>query len=238
MALTITTASSDDLPALAEINRLAYCRETIAQFAFKDWPDDKNMFQFFKARLAERFEHPDTQVFKAVDTATDTISGFVCLTHEKGKQAGNGSQEPSADITPTAKIMQQLPSYMNQEFVLKSGAEIEEMRGLMGGGEHYCKCPPYWLFDGFSDGFADVSAFAVEPRCQGKGTGSQLLKHCLDIADQTRLQTWLISFPGSHGLYLRFGFKDVDYRDTDLGAWDKGRLRGYGVYRQYAMMRG
>lgn len=92
--------------------------------------------------------------------------------------------------------------------------------------------------DGDSNPFAYVSAFAVEPRSQGKGIGSQLLKTCLDIADRASLPTWLISFPGSHSLYLRFGFKDVDHRDTDLGAWDKGRLRGYGVYRQYAMVRG
>lgn len=141
MAVTIAKASLDDLPALAEINRLAYCRETIAQFAFKDWPDDKNMFEFFKARLAERFDHPATQVFKAVDTATSTISGFICLTLEKGKEVGVGAQKPATDMTPTAKIMQQLPPYMNHKFVLESGAEIEKMKSLMGGEkEHYCKC--------------------------------------------------------------------------------------------------
>lgn len=90
----------------------------------------------------------------------------------------------------------------------------------------------------FSDILADVSAFAVEPRSQGKGIGSRLLKHCLDIADHASLQTRLISFPGSHSLYLRFGFRDIEYRDTDLGAWDRGKLRGYGLYRQYAMVRG
>lgn len=238
MAITIERACADDLPALAEINRLAYCRETVAQFAFKNWPDDKNMYEFFKARVSERLEQPATQVFKAFDTGTSTILGFVCLTLERGNEAGVGAQKPATDITPTAKIIQQLPSYMDHEFVLKSGAEIEEMKRLMVGGEHYCKCQPCRLFDEFSDRFADVSAFAVEPRSQGKGIGSQLLKTCLDIADQASLQTWLISFPGSHSLYLRFGFKDVDYRDTDLGAWDKGKLRGYGVYRQYAMVRG
>lgn len=238
MTVVIARACLEDLPALAEINRLAYCRETVAQFAFKDWPDDKNMFEFFKARLSERFENAATQVFKAVDMGTNTISGFVCLSLEKGNEAGVGARKPATDLTPTAKIIQQLPPYLNHEFVLKSGAEIEEMKNLMRGGERYCMCSHYWLFDQISDLFTDISAFAVEPRYQGKGIGSQLLKTCLDIADQASLQTWLISFPGSHSLYQRFGFKDVDYRDTDLGAWDKGKLRGYGVYRQYAMVRG
>lgn len=142
MDIRIIRASPDDLPALAEINRLAYCRETTAQFAFKNWPDDANMLEFFEARLAERLQNSGTQVFKAVDTATSNILGFVCLTLEKDKEAGVGSQEPALEITPTAKIMQQLPSYLNHDFVLKSGAEVEEMKSLMEGGEHYCKCLP------------------------------------------------------------------------------------------------
>lgn len=136
MTVRIARACPEDLPALAEINRLAYCRETVAQFAFKEWPDDKNLFEFFKARLSERFEHAATQMFKAVDTGANTISGFVCLSLEKGNEAGVGAQKPATDLTPTAKIIQQLPPYMNHEFVLKSGAEIEEMKGLMRGGEH------------------------------------------------------------------------------------------------------
>lgn len=238
MAVTITRARCDDLPALVEINRLAYCRETTAQFAFKDWPDETNMSEFFNARLAEHFEHSGTQVFKAVDTAINTILGFVCLTLEKGNEAGNRYQKPATEVTPTAKIMQQLPPYMDHEFVLKTGAEIEAMKSRMGDGEHYCECLHDFSSHVFSDTLADVSAFAVQPRSQGKGIGSQLLKHCLDIADKASLQTRLISFPGSHSLYLRFGFRDIDHRDTDLGAWDRGKLRGYGLYRQYAMVRG
>lgn len=88
-----------------------------------------------------------------------------------------------------------------------------------------------------ADVLLDISAFAVHPLYQGQGIGSQLLKHCLDITNKSSLRTWLIAFPGSHSLYLRFGFKDVEYRDVDLNAWDNGRLRGYGVYRQYAMVR-
>lgn len=72
---------------------------------------------------------------------------------------------------------------------------------------------------------------------QNEGIGSQLLQHCLGIADDAALPSWLISFPGSHGLYLRFGFEDVDNRDVDLNAWDDHKMRGFGVYRQYAMVR-
>ncbi|KUI64391.1 hypothetical protein VM1G_12078 [Cytospora mali] len=131
-------------------------RETIAQFAFKDWPDKDNMSDFFKARLTERFAHLNTQVFKATDTTTRCILGFICLTLEGAKevQVGVGSQEPAPDLTPTAKMMQQIPPYFNQEFVVKTGAEVEQMKSLMEGEEHYY-----------------LSAFAVDPHYQGKGIG-------------------------------------------------------------------
>lgn len=83
----------------------------------------------------------------------------------------------------------------------------------------------------------DLSSFAVAPAHQGKGVGSLLLQHCVQVADEARLASWLISFPGSHALYKRFGFEDVDHRDVDLDKWDGGRKRGFGVYRNWAMRR-
>lgn len=132
IVVTIDRAWRGNLPALAEINRLVYCRETIAQVAFR--PDDKNMFEFSRARLSERYQRSGTQVFKVLDTLTSTLAGFVCLTLEKRNEAETGSQKSATEIAPTVKIMQQLPSYMNHEFVLKSGAEIEEMKGHMEAG--------------------------------------------------------------------------------------------------------
>ena len=64
-----------------------------------------------------------------------------------------------------------------------------------------------------------------------------MLRHCLDIADKANLPTWLISFPGSHNLYLRFGFMDKSHSDTDLNEWDNFKFRGFGIYRSYAMLR-
>lgn len=59
----------------------------------------------------------------------------------------------------------------------------------------------------------------------------------MDIADKTGTPAWLTALPGSYGLYLRFGFQEVDHRDTDLNAWDDFKCRGFGVYRVYEMVR-
>ncbi|KAI1815145.1 acyl-CoA N-acyltransferase [Poronia punctata] len=212
MSTVISLASREDLPALAEVNRTAYSLELPSRFAHKNWQDKNYMFNFLKGRLAVRFDHPGTQVFKAVDPATDKIVGFACWTLEVPKE--------EVEPTPTGKMVQKMPPTMNFEFIKTVGAEIEQLRDHMKGEEHYY-----------------LSAFAVDLDQQNKGIGSQLLKHCLQIADDARLPTWLIAFPGSHNLYLRFGFEDVDHRDIDLNAWDDNKMRGFGIYRQYAMVR-
>ena len=82
----------------------------------------------------------------------------------------------------------------------------------MGTGNNLARHP------GADDGIPDLSAFAVAPEFQRRGIGTRLLRHCLDIADRARLPAWLTSLPGSYGLYLRLGFRDIDHRDADLNA--------------------
>ncbi|KAI1868986.1 hypothetical protein JX265_006965 [Neoarthrinium moseri] len=212
-AINIVRADRDDLSALAEINRLAYADELTTKFALNEKADEKSMFEFFKARLASRFDHATSELFKATDPDTHEVVGFACWTLEKGGDEAGGP-------TPTGGILQQMPPYMNAEFVMATGAEIEQLR------EHMKKEAHYYL-----------SAFAVKPGRQGEGIGSQLLEHCLGMADQAKLPSWLISFPRAHDLYLRHGFADVAYKDIDLNKWDRYRFRGYGIYRSCAMAR-
>ncbi|KAH9905748.1 acyl-CoA N-acyltransferase [Xylariomycetidae sp. FL2044] len=212
MDITITRATVDDVPAMAEINRQAYSQELPHRFAFNKTADDQFMVRFFTGRIASRLDDPQTEIFKAVDTATGQIMGFACWTRELAE----GAAPP-----PTGKVLQSMPtSYMNMDFIMATGAQMEQLSKCMKGEEHYY-----------------LSAFAVTPPLQGQGIGSRLLEHCLRLADQAVLPSWLISFPGSHSLYLRHGFADVDHADIDLNAWDRNRHRGFGIYRQYAMVR-
>jgi hypothetical protein len=137
MEVTLTRASIDDLPRLAEINRLAYTPETIAQFAFINWPDEVNMRVFSTERVKQRLIHPDTQVFKAVDRATAEIVGFVCWTLEESDQEKLDSVKSRPD--PTSAAIQQIPSFLNMDFVVTTGAEIEGLKELMKEGKHYCR---------------------------------------------------------------------------------------------------
>ncbi|KAH8176920.1 acetyltransferase (GNAT) family protein [Sarocladium implicatum] len=214
MSVVIGVATREDLLALAEVNRSGYSLELPSRFVYKDWTDTNGMRNFFKARLAARFDHEATQIFKACDSSSGEALGLACWTLEPA----NSSE---LEQTPTAAVIQQMPpGFMNVELLKAAGPTIEALRSLMKNEEHYY-----------------LSAFAVHLDHQNKGIGSLLLQHCLKIADDADLPSWLISFPGSHNLYLRFGFEDVDHRDLDLNAWDQNRMRGFGVYRQYAMVR-
>ncbi|KAH8901245.1 acyl-CoA N-acyltransferase [Thozetella sp. PMI_491] len=215
--LTIRVATRDDLPALAKINAAAYARETIAMFAFKKWPDDENMTAFFASRIGDRLDQPESQVFAAVQPDSDKMYGFVCFTLKDGPDSDSDAK-PAAD--PTGAAMQKLGQTLNLEFIGESRKQMQVLKDGIKGEKHYY-----------------LSAFAADPTYQGQGIGTKLLEHCLRISDQAGLKTWLNAFPGSHTLYLRHRFTDVKYHDMDLNEWDKGRLRGYGIYRSYLMMR-
>ncbi|KAI1178247.1 acyl-CoA N-acyltransferase [Nemania sp. FL0916] len=214
MSISIAPAQRDDLSAIAEINRRAYGEELVTRFAFTQEPDSKTMHEFFKARIASRFDDARTAIFKATDDATGEVLGFACWTLEAVDEAVP---------PPTGKLVQDrdsAPRFMDLEFVMAAGKVVEAL------GRHRKAETHYYL-----------SAFAVDPSRQGQGIGTRLLRHCLRLADRASLPSWLISLPGSHSLYAREGFVDVDSADIDLNAWDKSRHRGYGIYRQYAMVR-
>ncbi len=138
--VTLSPANVTDLPALAEINRDGYSRETVAMIAFKNWPDEVNMRNFFKLRIKERMETPNTQVFKAF-TGTGEIAGFVCLTLVHGKEDGNPGLEAPAP-TPTEKALQhfqQIPDFLNMEFIIGTMGDMEVMNKLVGDMKHYCE---------------------------------------------------------------------------------------------------
>src|ERR1700712_3357949 len=99
MEVSLSHAKTIDLPALAEINRLAYMQETISMIAFKNWPAETNMFNFFQSRIQHRMENPNTQIFKAT-TQTGEIVGFICWTLEHEKEFSEAAVEaPGLDLS-------------------------------------------------------------------------------------------------------------------------------------------
>jgi predicted N-acetyltransferase YhbS len=49
----------------------------------------------------------------------------------------------------------------------------------------------------------------TDPKHQGRGAGSILIRWGLDLADQLRVPAYLESSPAAHKLYVKHGFRDV-----------------------------
>ncbi len=75
----------------------------------------------------------------------------------------------------------------------------------------------------------------VHPDYQGKGIGRKLLEYCNDLADSAGLPRYLTAFPGGHGLYQKFGYKDIQHFDVDLNEWGTKHREG-GISRSYGML--
>jgi hypothetical protein len=85
MDVTISPADIKDLPALVEVNFLAYYPEVITRFTFTTWPNDEAMRTAFTGRISDRLSNPNSSIFKAVDVTTGDMVGCVRLTLETEK---------------------------------------------------------------------------------------------------------------------------------------------------------
>jgi hypothetical protein len=140
MEVTLSPADATDLPILAEMNRLVYMREAISMIAFKNWPAETNMFNFFQSRIKQLMETPNAYIFKAT-SETGEIVGFISCTlvHEKGGVEA-GAKAPSPDSNgPTAKAMGQMEDIFNMEFMKGWAPVMESMKDLINGMKHYCE---------------------------------------------------------------------------------------------------
>ena len=137
MEINIRHATPADISVLADLNRLAYLRETIAMFVFTNWPAPEGMKKFFTARMTDRFNHPETLIFKAVNPSTGDILGFICWTLERKGEEEGGFPEPGT--APRAVGAQAASVGLNMDFLVYLTQPIDQMKTHMKGSDHYCK---------------------------------------------------------------------------------------------------
>ncbi|KAL6720890.1 hypothetical protein ACLMJK_002815 [Lecanora helva] len=208
LAISLLPAVTVDVPAIAEINRAAYFPEAIGRFVFTDWPEPTTQYQFFLSRVENRFKNPDSDLIKAVNTSSGEIVAFGALTYTP---AGKSENKDERFAKP--------PPHMNIEIIKEIAAGARKQEEKVKGLTRY-----------------ELSSMMVLPQYQGKGIGNQILDSFLAKADKAGLPIYLTAFPGVHDLYLKRGFRDVGHTDTDLRKW-AGQYTGFGVYRNYFMLR-
>jgi ribosomal protein S18 acetylase RimI-like enzyme len=62
--------------------------------------------------------------------------------------------------------------------------------------------------------YADLEIVAADPKYQGKGAGSQLMRWGLEQADAQGAEAYLEASPEAVPLYRKLGFEEADKIDT------------------------
>ena len=92
---------------------------------------------FFTALMRDRFNHPETLIFKAVSPSSGGTLGFICWTLEHKSDEKGGFPEPGTD--PAAVGAQAASVGVNMDFLLYLTQPIDQMKTHMKGSDHYCK---------------------------------------------------------------------------------------------------
>lgn len=69
----------------------------------------------------------------------------------------------------------------------------------------------------------DLHMLHTDPKQEGRGAGSALLKWGTQKADELGLPAYLESSPNAHDFYKKYGFEDVEIFELDLSRFGGAR---------------
>lgn len=135
LPVTIAKATEADIPALAEINTTAYLPQPFLAFFFPDWPNVAPVLSFFTARIIHSLKDPSTEVYKIVDSGSNDILGFICMSLSEGNQSHHGGSNPAGDFEPPPGIG------FNFEFAKACGEGLAPLEECVKDKKHFGRLP-------------------------------------------------------------------------------------------------
>ena len=190
--ITISSvADESDYLSLAKVEAQANQSSPLMSLCF---PLDLNVPETPQSRanqLIQSAAHPSSRIIKATDNTTGQIVAWA---------KWNFCDDPS--VVPEGWPEKWAPG-TNVPLVEHFFKDIGQKRDLHTEGN-----PHFFLV-----------TLCTLPMYQRKGIASLLLKWGLDIADDRGLVCYLDASPMGLGLYKKFGWKEVDHVDVDLGRW-------------------
>ena len=209
MTVTILPATVSDARALTSTGLQAFSTDPLNK-ALENYsaldPTQRNEYlQWRTERNLDRMTGPGKSWFKAVDSATEDLVGYVGMLAPKKTRPGSESS--------TDEWHASAPANTDLELFAVFVGKLEEMQEkLMGGRDDYwCKFRRGMMFGGLANALtAVVSSMAVHPDYQGQGIAKRLLLRGLELADEAGEDVYLESTPGAKGLYLRVGFEVLE----------------------------
>ncbi|KIV98087.1 hypothetical protein PV10_01775 [Exophiala mesophila] len=186
MPLEIQPAVDEDAPRLAAIERDAYSDNGLSPILFPGpFPEDA-LETRAQGLIQQRKDDPQMRWVKAVDSETN-------------------------DIVAWAKweIIDQPRESKPSSRTFGQGCNVQACEEYFGG-IHQKR---HELMDGKYHVLLDL--LQTDPKHQGRGAGSMLIKWGTDIADKMRLPAYLESSPKAYKLYQKHGFNTIDVFTMD-----------------------
>ncbi|OAL23737.1 hypothetical protein AYO20_10883 [Fonsecaea nubica] len=191
MPLVLQPADEADAPRIVEIERLAYASNPLQPILFPGPFPPQAKHERAEGLIKQLHEDPTVRWVKALDTETGELAAFAKWNIIKEPREPNRGR--------------QFGPGCNVEACEEFFGGIHRKRNDLMGGKAYC------LLD----------LLQTDPKYQGRGAGGKLIQWGLDIADELHLPTYLESSPAAHGLYQKFGFRDIDKLTLDP-KWNYG----------------
>ncbi|KAH7122665.1 acyl-CoA N-acyltransferase [Dendryphion nanum] len=197
MSITVKEVMDSDLPRACEIEVAAYAGNSVSPILFPGpFPPD-SLEQRVKRLARERNEDRTTSYIKAIDEKTGDIIGFASWhLYETPKIAATAAASRRLTIGPGA----------NKEACEAFFGGMAQRRDLIMKGK----------------AFVYLHMLHSDPKHQGRGAGSALMRWGLERADSHNLPTFLESSPDAHTFYKKHGFVDEEVFTFDMSPYGGG----------------
>jgi len=180
MPLVLQTALEADTPRIVEIEHLAFSKSSLSSILFPG-PFPPDAGEHRAEMLLKQLREDSTVLWlKIIDSDTGELAAFA-------KWEVIETPKTPSEHRPFG------PGY-NVEACEEFFGGIHKKRSELMGHEAHC------LLD----------LLVTDPKYQGQGAGSMLIKWGLDIADELHVPAYLESSRVGHKLYGKFGFRDID----------------------------
>lgn len=195
MPLEVRPCVPADFTRAAEVERAAFADNPFTDLLFPG-PFPEGALEFRSQEIAKQFEEdPTTRWLKVVDTDLSSDEG--------GDGIAFAKWNVYEDHAPGARPMREFGPGCNAEACkLVFGGLAAQRERILGERRSIY-----------------LHILVTDPAHGRRGAAGKLLAWGIDEAKQHKLPLYVESSVEGHELYKRYGFKDIEVRETDLSQW-------------------
>ena len=216
-AISLLSASEDDIPSLMNIHMAGFANDNPVRLMFQDKVEYETML---RDMLGAQLSDSKFLVTKAISKETGNILGWQasCILGKDENLESKGGMAGLEEVKDETEDQKD---------------EVRTLRSVLR--EDAVRSRKDWMAN---KQYIHFNTLVVDPAAQGHGVGTALVRFVTDQADEQGIYCWLQSSQAAHGIYLRNGYKDVRSFKVDLSEFAPGgKGGGWGMYDFRYMLR-